>query len=171
MNMNKVMMAAVLGLGVVSGAQAGQLTITGSISDSACVIDTGDQSKVIDLGNVNKSNFFANNERVGERLFAIGLSGCAADEEVMVRFAGQPMTGAPDFLSVTAADDAAEGVGVGFYESDGTPIALSEESAVQKADSEGKATLTYMAAYVSPDTTKVTAGSADAVGSFTVVHP
>lgn len=171
MNMNKVMMATVLGLGVVSGAQAGQLTINGSISDSACVVSTGDLSKVIDLGNVNKLDFSASFGRIGERVFTIDLSGCAADEEVMVRFGGQPMTSAPDYLSVTAVEGAAKGVGVGFYESDGTLIPLTADSAVQKADANGEATLTYLAAYVSPDINQVTAGSANAVGNFTVVHP
>ncbi|MGR2708146.1 fimbrial protein [Pseudomonas sp. AU10] len=171
MRMNKVMMAMVLGLGAVSGAQAGQLTINGSISDSACVVDAGDANKIIELGNVNKSNFTDNSKRVGERTFTIGLTGCAASEEVMVRFGGQPMPSATDYLSVTTADDAAAGVGVGFFEQDGTLIPLTADSAVQKADATGKATLNYMAGYVAPDVTKVTAGSANAVGNFTVIHP
>ncbi|MFL1548048.1 fimbrial protein [Pseudomonas sp. D47] len=173
MNLNKIMLAGFFGLSMVSVANAadGTLNITGSIEDTACVVDAGDQNKNIPMGAISKSAFTTAGAPVGNKSFTIAVTGCAADSDVKVRFSGSAVPGSPALLQLTPGATTAQGVAVGLYEISGAPVPLNTDSAPQKTDTSGAATLQYVAAYVSPSTASIVSGGADAVGTFTIINP
>ncbi|CAI0720924.1 fimbrial protein [Serratia fonticola] len=176
MNLNKIMLTAVLSLGVLAQANAastGTLNISGSITGSACSIEGAAGDIPVNLGPVPKTAFTATGAPVATAGFPLKLTGCSPDSDVSVRFNGTPDSANTNFLQLTQEADVAQNVAVGLYEKDGkTPIAINQTSAVQKTDATGAADLYYQVGYVATGTVaSVTTGPANAVAEFTVLNP
>jgi major type 1 subunit fimbrin (pilin) len=176
MNLNKIMLTAVLGLGVmaqVNAASTGTLNISGSITGSACSIEGAASDIPVNLGAVPKTAFTATGTPVATAGFPLKLTGCSPSSDVSVRFNGTPDSANTSFLQLTQETDVATNVAVGLFEKDGkTPIAINQTSAVQKTDAAGAANLYYQVGYVATGTVaSVTTGPANAVAEFTILNP
>lgn len=158
-----------LGQGVAMAAD-GTVNFTGSVTASACVVTGGAAGGVITvpMGSVSSKAFTGVGTKAGDRSFSIQLTGCPANSQVWVRFAGASDPANIALLKLTAGG--ASGVAIGIAQSDGTPIAMATDP-VQKATTaaDGSVTLSYRA-YYQATAASVTTGLANASSDFTVIY-
>ncbi|RUS65983.1 putative major fimbrial subunit LpfA [Saezia sanguinis] len=165
-------LAAMLGMIPVAQAADGTINFTGTITDSACTVDTVSASQTVSLGTVSSSIFGAAGDVAAATTFTIGLNSCPPSvTAAQVSFDGTAHTGNGSILALTGGGGVATNVGVALYEQNGiTPIPLYTPSTSIVIPAGGSATLTFVAKYMATSST-VTAGTANAVTNFTVVYP
>ncbi|CAI1539959.1 fimbrial protein [Serratia proteamaculans] len=176
MKLNKIMMAAVLTFGTISGAQAadqghGKVTFTGSIIDAPCSIAPESIDQTVDLGQISNAALKDSGQST-PRNFDIKLEDCsfgtpAAKNKVQVTFTGMESAAGNGLLGITGN---AKGASVAITQPDGQVIKLgtaTKEQALQ----DGNNTLRF-AAYMQGDgaSAVITEGDFQAVADFTLAY-
>lgn len=151
-------------------AADGTINFTGNIIDTACTLDTNSANQTVILGNVSSKAFNAAGSTAAPTKFNITLTTCpAAATSAKVTFDGTESSANPNILALNAGQTAG-GVGVALYEQNGsTPVPLEAVSQSQPLVSTGPNTLTYVAKYMATAAT-VTAGTANATSTFTIIY-
>ncbi|EKS6735760.1 fimbrial protein [Enterobacter ludwigii] len=178
MKLNKIMVAAVMSLGVSSFAFAeqgsGKVTFTGSIIDAPCSISPESVDQTVELGQI--SNVALKNGGKSEpRPFSIDLENCSFESaaeggvqknKVTVTFTG--MESSDGLLAITGT---AKGAGIAITDGAGEVISLGQPTTPQTLQ-QGKNTLSF-AAYMQGDTKQgavITEGSFQSVADFTLAY-
>jgi type 1 fimbria pilin len=171
MKLNKIMMAAVIALGVSSVAHAadqghGKVTFTGSIIDAPCSIapESGDQT--VDLGQISKSSLL-NNGKSTPRNFTIALENCDATtpNAVSVTFTGAESVAGNGLLGITGT---AAGAAVAITDGSGAVIELGKPSKPQNLQG-GNNTLSF-AAYMQGESDTIVEGAFQSIADFTLAY-
>lgn len=148
------------------------LNFTGAILDQACTVNTNQPTITVNLGNVSSDAFAtAVGSTISATKFDIILSNCPDTmNSVSVKFDGAAHATNPNLLAITPGVDSAGGVGIAIYEANSTTlIPIATNSATKPLIPNADTNLTFIAKYMktSPN---VTAGTANAVGSFTISY-
>ncbi|BEO44301.1 fimbrial A protein [Serratia marcescens] len=178
MKLNKIMMAAVIALGMTSAAHAavqgqghGKITFNGSIIDAPCSISPETEDQTVELGQISKVALKDSGTSI-PRSFSIALENCEFSEDeankVSVTFSGMESNGKNGLLGLTGT---AKGAGVALVDAAGQKIKLGEPTKAQ-ALTNGNNTLNF-AAYLQGDgasSAVVEAGDFQAVADFTLAY-
>ncbi|EOQ50756.1 TPA: fimbrial protein [Citrobacter braakii] len=164
----------------VTQVDAGTINFNGEVVSAPCVVTQGDNNQNITLNDVEKNQFYiagatdASVGRVGSQPaeFTIHLEQCDTSQEqsVTFKFNGDADTGNSDVLKNSAASDAASGVGVALFESNGTtPVKVNQDTATPLVIPVGATTgeQTFKADYIATAST-VTVGDVVATTTFDV---
>ncbi|WP_447872497.1 fimbrial protein [Serratia fonticola] len=176
MKLNKIMVAAVLAFGTVSGAQAadhghGKVTFTGSIIDAPCSITPEASDQTVELGQISKVALLGGGKST-PRNFSIALENCtfgspATKNKVQVTFTGMESAAKNGLLGITGA---AKGASVVITQADGEIIKLGEPTKEQVLR-DGNNSLSF-AAYMQGNgaSAAITEGEFKAVADFTLAY-
>ncbi|MBC0855521.1 fimbrial protein [Pantoea stewartii] len=153
-----------------ASAADGTINFTGTITDTACKVDTESGNQTVNLGDVATTSFGSAGATASATRFTIKLSDCpAAATSASVRFDGPLASGNSKLLALSSGQTATN-VGVGIYEQDSnTLIPVGSASAPVTLSSTSTNALNFIAKYVSTAAT-VGAGSANAAATFTVAY-
>ena len=175
MKLNKIMLAAVMALGVSSLAHAadqghGKVTFSGSIIDAPCSIAPDSLDQTVELGaisNVALKNGGGSNPRP----FSIKLENCELSDNkksVALTFSGAKSEANDKLLGITGS---AKGAGIAITDGAGANIELGTASKAQALQN-GANTLTF-SAYLqgaSASTAEITPGEFQSVADFTLAY-
>lgn len=176
MKLNKIMMAAVLTFGTISGAQAadqghGKVTFTGSIIDAPCSIAPESIDQTIELGQISNVALKDGGQSTPKN-FDIKLEDCsfgtpAAKNKVQVTFTGMESAAGNGLLGITGN---AGGASLAITQGDGKVITLGQATKEQVLQ-DGNNTLSF-AAYLQGDgaSATITEGDFQAVTDFTLAY-
>lgn len=177
MKLNKIMMVAVIALGVSSVAHAavkdqghGKVTFTGSIIDAPCSISPETIDQTISLGQISKVALKDGGQST-PRNFSIDLENCEVGEKdknkVSVTFTGMESVAGNGLLGITGT---AKGASVAITDGSGKVIELGKATKAQQLQN-GNNTLSF-AAYMQGDgaSAAVTEGEFQAVADFTLAY-
>ncbi|MGF6192427.1 fimbrial protein [Serratia sp. 2723] len=177
MKLNKIMMVAVIALGVSSVAHAavkdqghGKVTFTGSIIDAPCSISPETIDQTISLGQISKVALKDGGQST-PRNFSIDLDNCEVGEKdknkVSVTFTGMESVAGNGLLGITGT---AKGASVAITDGSGKVIELGQATKAQQLQN-GNNTLNF-AAYMQGDgaSAAVTEGEFQAVADFTLAY-
>jgi type 1 fimbria pilin len=177
MKLNKIMMAAVIALGVSSVAHAavkdqghGKVTFTGSIIDAPCSISPETIDQTIELGQISKVAL-KDSGKSTPRNFSIDLENCEVGDKdnnkVTVTFTGMESVAANGLLGITGT---AKGASVAITDGSGKTIELGKATKAQQLQN-GNNTLNF-SAYMQGDgaSAAVTEGEFQAVADFTLAY-
>lgn len=151
-------------------AADGTINFTGTITDSACKIDTTSSTQTVNLGTVSSTAFGSVGATASPTKFSIVLSSCPASAKTAsVKFDGASDMANSDLLAL-GSGSTASGVGIGIYESDSTTrIPLATASTAYNLSATETNTLNFIAKYVATAVT-VKAGTANSVSDFTIMY-
>ncbi|AKG69246.1 TPA: fimbrial protein [Serratia fonticola] len=177
MKLNKIMMAAVIALGVSSVAHAavkdqghGKVTFTGSIIDAPCSITPDSIDQTIELGQISKVAL-KDGGKSTPRNFSIDLENCEVGKDnnnkVTVTFTGMESMATNGLLGITGT---AKGASVAITDGTGKVIELGKATKAQLLQN-GNNTLSF-AAYMQGDgaSAAVTEGEFQTVADFTLAY-
>ncbi|MDK9586398.1 fimbrial protein [Lelliottia wanjuensis] len=149
------------------------LTMTGTIVDSTCDIDTNSKNQTVHIGSFATTDFKSVGSVSVDAPFTIVLKKCSS----MIKNAGILFTGTtgsdPTLLSLTdtsGGGNIASGVAVQVLDKDKKPVAINSSSPLNYALKSGDNTLNFSLRYKSTLAT-VTPGNATAVLYFSVEYP
>ncbi|MBS3046387.1 fimbrial protein [Enterobacter mori] len=155
----------------VAHAADGTINFTGTILDAACTVDAATQT--ITMGSVNKSAFTGAGTVSAPTKFSIVLKDCPSTvTSAQVTFDGASDATNSNLLALTSGTDAASGLGLALYESDGStviPVSVASKSITLDTTASNVNTLSYIAKYMATAAT-VMPGKADATTDFTVSY-
>lgn len=152
-------------------AADGQVNFTGSITDTACTVDSSAKNLDVPLGNVASTAFAAAGDVASSNHFTLVLKDCpAAVTSAAVRFDGNQVPGDNTVLALTDGANIATGVGVQISDAQNKVVPLYTDSSSYALVSTGPNNLDFTARYIST-AAKVTAGPANAVSQFTIIYP
>lgn len=162
--------AAALFSAQYANAADGTINFTGSITDTACTVNTSSTNQTVALGTVSSTSFSGAGSTASSSRFTIELTTCpSAVNTAKVRFDGPTATGNSSILGLNAGQSATN-VGVAIYEQNSTTlIPVGTASAGVTLSSTGTNEMVYIAKYMATDTT-VGAGSANATTTFTITY-
>ncbi|MEN4243655.1 fimbrial protein [Serratia marcescens] len=179
MKLNKIMLAAVMALGVSSLAHAadqghGKVTFSGSIIDAPCSIAPESIDQTVELGAISNVAL-KNGGKSTPRNFQIKLENC----ELTTTTPGKNNTVALTFTGATSAADSnllgitgtAKGAGVAITDGSGTDIKLGQATNAQTLQN-GANTLSF-AAYLQgakASDAVITPGEFQSVADFTLAY-
>ena len=158
-------------------AADGTVNFTGSITDTACVVDTTSASLTVPLGKISTKSFAGAGSVAPATKFTLVVKSCPAATTASVNFDGTPVSGDNNVLALTTVAGVATGVGVQISDNAGNPVplrGLSGSYDLKKGDSAGGAgdvtnALDFTARYIATAAT-VGAGTANASTNFTIVY-
>lgn len=175
MQLNKIMLAAVLAFGASSMAHAdaghGKITFTGSIIDAACSVAPESEDQTVPLGQIAKSQLALNGNtgKSTPRNFEIKLENCdtATANQVTVTYTGTPSSYDADSLGITGT---ASGASVVMTDGSGTKIKLGQATAPRPIQN-GTNNLVF-SAYVQGGgaSATITEGEFQSVTDFTLAY-
>ncbi|MDR6352454.1 fimbrial protein [Pantoea sp. SORGH_AS_0659] len=161
--------AALLSIVSVNAAHAadGNLTFTGEILAATCTINGSAPGNInIPLGNFSVNEFGSTGTTAGNGKIVMELAGCPNQiSTVKIQFEGTPDDDNPSLLKINGS---ATGLGIGIYETDGTPIPIGNSSRDITLTS-GAAKAEFDAKFMSTANT-VGAGSANATATYTLQY-
>ncbi|MDA8478791.1 type 1 fimbrial protein [Citrobacter sp. Awk 4] len=147
MEMNKIMLAAVMALGSISMANAanqgaGTVTFKGTIIDAPCSIEPGSIDQTIQLGAIASAQLKDGGKSTPQD-FLIKLVGCdvATAKNVTTTFSGAESEAAPGLLAMRGT---ARGASIAINDIDGKLLPLTQASKMQEI-SNGEETLRFSA--------------------------
>ncbi|HEJ8087119.1 TPA: fimbrial protein [Serratia liquefaciens] len=158
-------------------AADGTINFTGSITDTACVVDATSATLTVNLGKIATTSFKGAGSVAPATKFTLLVKSCPAATTAKVNFDGIPVSGNDNVLALTTGSGVATGVGVQISDKDGNPVPLRGQSGsydLQKgdttdADKDITNKLDFTARYIATAAT-VGAGSADATTNFTIMY-
>ncbi|CAI2448534.1 fimbrial protein [Serratia liquefaciens] len=159
-------------------AADGTVNFTGSITDTACVVDTTSASLTVPLGKISTKSFAGAGTVAPATKFTLLVKSCPAATTASVNFDGTPVSGDNNVLALTTGTTGvATGVGVQISDKAGNPVplrGLSGSYDLKKGDSAGGAgdvtnALDFTARYIATAAV-VGAGTANASTNFTIVY-
>lgn len=167
-----ILTSIILGFQLVNTANAadGTIQFTGNILDTACTVNTESQNQTVNLGNVSTSAFPSAGATAAPARFTIKLSDCPSSvANASVRFDGSPDTTNSHILALDSGQTA-KNVGIAIYEQNSStliPLATDSQKVALTADTTNE--LTYIAKFYAT-AYPVTAGTANATTSFTIIY-
>lgn len=167
-----VLTSTILGLPLANTAMAadGTIQFTGNIVDTACVVNTESKNQTVNLGNVATTAFSASGASAAPTRFTIKLTDCPSSiTNASVRFDGTADANNSQILALNSGQTATN-VGVAIYESNNTtliPLTADSQQVTLTPDTTNE--LTYIAKYYAT-AYPVTAGTANATTSFTIIY-
>lgn len=175
MKLNKIMLAAVMALGVSSLAHAadqghGKVTFSGSIIDAPCSIAPEALDQTVELGAISNVAL-KNGGKSTPRNFQIKLENCELSEgkqNVALTFSGATSEANANLLGITGS---AKGAGIAITDGAGTNIELGTASKPQKLQN-GSNTLSF-SAYLqgaTSSTAVITPGEFQSVADFMLAY-
>ncbi len=179
MKLNKIMLAAVMALGVSSLAHAadqghGKVTFSGSIIDAPCSIAPESLVQTVELGAISNVAL-KNGGKSTPRNFQIKLENCelttknpGKNNTVALTFSGSASEADSKLLGITGT---AKGAGIAITDGAGTNIELGKPSKARELQS-GANTLSF-AAYLqgsSASTAVIVPGEFQSVADFTLAY-
>lgn len=152
-----------------SCAHDGVVNISGTIQDNTCELAPDSQNKIIEMGVLSLKQFTQQGERTPEKSFSINLNHCGpAASEASVTFSGTPASSDNTLYSVDQSSDAATGIALGIYDSNGTLLPPGKASeGIPLQGGQESVEMKYTASYISQDK-NVTAGVANVTLTFVV---
>ncbi|KTS72224.1 fimbrial protein [Pantoea stewartii] len=164
--------SALLAAAICGSASAadGTINFTGSITDTACKVDTAAANQTVSMGDVSASSFGSVGATASATRFTINLTGCPASAtSARIRFDGPLASGNSNLLALSSGQTATN-VAVGIYEQDSnTQIPIGTASAPVTLSSTATNALNFIAKYVSTGAS-VGAGTANASATFSVAY-
>jgi major type 1 subunit fimbrin (pilin) len=157
-------------------AADGTVNFTGSVTDTACVVDMGGSTALsVPMGNISKTSFGASGSLAGATKFTLKLKSCPNATTATIKFDGIAAGGDDKILALTGGSGAAAGLGIQISDKNGKVLPLSVNSAsydLAKGDATVPANdvtndLNFTARYISTSAT-VTSGSANATATFSI---
>ncbi|MBH3093036.1 fimbrial protein [Serratia ureilytica] len=179
MKLNKIMLAAVMALGVSSLAHAadqghGKVTFSGSIIDAPCSISPESVDQTVELGAISNVAL-KNGGKSTPRNFQIKLENCelttagaGKNNAVSLTFTGSTSEANKDLLGITGT---AKGAGIALTDGSGSQIALGTPTNARTLQS-GANTLSF-AAYLqgsSASNAVIVPGEFQSVADFTLAY-
>lgn len=157
-------------------AADGTINFTGSITETACVVDTTSATLSVPLGKISATAFKAAGTTAPATKFTLLVKSCPTATTAKVNFDGIPVSGDNNVLALTTGTGVATGVGVQISDKTGTVVPLRGLSSSYDLKL-GSTTpgqdvvnnLEFTARYIATATT-VTAGTANASTNFTIVY-
>ncbi len=178
MKLNKIMLAAVMALGVSSLAHAadqghGKVTFSGSIIDAPCSISPESMDQTVELGAISNVAL-KNGGKSTPRNFDIKLENCelttdtpGKNNAVSLTFTGAASAIDSKLLGITGT---AKGAGIAITDGSGNDIVLGQKTKAQTLQN-GANTLSF-AAYLqgAKASTGVVPGEFQSVADFTLAY-
>lgn len=176
MKLNKIMMVAVVALGISSVAHAasdqghGKVTFTGSIIDAPCSITPETIDQTIEMGQISKVAL-KNGGQSTPRFFSIDLENCDISDttknKVTVTLGNKESLAKNGLLGIHGD---AQGASIVIKDGSGKPIELGEPGDAQKLQN-GNNTLAF-SAYLQGDgaSAVISEGTFRAVADFTLAY-
>ncbi|MBC3218444.1 fimbrial protein [Serratia fonticola] len=173
MQLNKIMLAAVMTLGTISMANAanqggGSVTLKGSIIDAPCSIESGSLDQTIKLGDVATVQLKKGGKSTPQDIL-IKLVGCDLEtaKSVTTTFSGTESDATPGLLAMKGS---ARGASIAINDIDGKLLPLTKASKQQEIEN-GQATLRF-SAYLQGDgeTAVITPGEFSSVVDFKLAY-
>jgi major type 1 subunit fimbrin (pilin) len=158
----------------MANAADGTINFTGSIRDTACVVDPGSAAQTVPLGMVSKSGFVNAGDVSGAGQFTITIASCDTGiTRAAVRFDGPVAAGDTRLLALTpgtGANAPAIGIGIAIFESDSTTLVpLGTKSAGIPITVPAGGDLTFFAKYMSTtNLAGITGGNGAGSATFTL---
>lgn len=157
----------------------GVVNFTGSITDTACVVDMGGAALTVPLGKISTSAFSGAGTTAPATKFTLLVKSCPATTTAAVNFDGIPAGGDDKVLTLTGAGTGTVATGVGVQISDkaGNPVPLRGLSGKYDLLVGDKTEptkdvinkLDFTARYIATAAT-VGAGTANATANFTIIY-
>jgi major type 1 subunit fimbrin (pilin) len=157
-------------------AADGTVNFTGSVTDTACVVDLGTNNTLsVPMGRISKTSFGAAGSLAGATKFTLKLKTCPAATSATVKFDGIAAGGDDKILALTGGTGAATGLGIQISDKGGNVLPLATDSASYTL-AQGDALdptkdvsndLNFTARYIST-AAAVTAGTANATATFSI---
>jgi major type 1 subunit fimbrin (pilin) len=148
-------------------AADGQIDFTGSVTDTACIMDIGTDNKMtVALGNVDTASFSGVDSTSSATEFNIKLKSCPEATNASVKFDGTTVAGKNDVLALTSGTGVATGVGIQIKDKSSKVVNFYNATDSYPL-TEGDNTLPFHASFIQTDTT-VVAGTANATAQFTL---
>lgn len=151
-------------------AQDGTINFEGTISNTACTVDSISADMTVDLGTVSTSAFSAPGDVASPTKFNIIIKNCPESvNSAAVSFTGEADATNPSLFKLSG--DGAEGIGIALYEGDSTTqVAANMSSSDYNIDSsKTENTLSFISKYMSTQQT-VNAGLAASSVSFSIAY-
>jgi major type 1 subunit fimbrin (pilin) len=173
----KHLMLAMLGLAIAPMAFAqtapgtGQVTFNGELYDDTCVINAGDEDKIVPLPTLSTQSLAAAGQAAGSRMFEISVSQCpAALTSVAAHFETTNMNPSTRNAVNQASVSPAGNVEVQLLDMDGkTPIKLGSTGSFFPIDTATRsAEMSYGGQYYA--TAPTTAGNVTAIVRYTLAY-
>jgi major type 1 subunit fimbrin (pilin) len=158
----------------VANAADGTINFSGSIRDTACVVDTGSAAQNVPLGEVSKAGFVNAGDVSGAGNIKITLTSCdPLISRAAVRFDGARAAGDSRILALTPGtgpDAPAVGIGIAIFESDSsTLIPLGVKSAGIALTAPAGGELEFVAKYMATtELANITPGNGAGTATFTL---
>ncbi len=173
MKLNKIMMSAVMAMGVTSFAHAadqgiGKVYFTGSIIDAPCSISPDSEKQTVDLGQISNVAL-KDGGKSNPRTFEIKLEQCDTTtlKTVTTTFTGKASPNNSDLLGINGGTASGAGIGITYG---GEKIKLGQATAAQTLNT-GNNTLAF-AAYLQGEgaSAAIVPGDFTAVADFTLAY-
>lgn len=136
--------------GTMAASDNTSITVSGKVVSNTCVIDDSKSDLSVRLDTISDRDIQKKGDTMGKRDVKIVLKDCGKDtKQVNVTVSGDPDADNTDAFRNASTTDAATGVGLYFYKTDGATLfkpAGSTEKSTLTPSTEN--TLTYKAAYV-----------------------
>jgi major type 1 subunit fimbrin (pilin) len=127
------------------------VTITGKVLDNTCTLTGAGENITFPLPFVSVRDFNTENKKIGSVEIPIVFTDCGSGiQGVTVKVSGEPGGSAGAFKNTLDGDtshDGATGVGVNFYDTDGTLIKAGSDVEATKQSFSQDTTLYYEASY------------------------
>lgn len=157
-------------------AADGTVNFTGSVTDTACVVDMGGTNVLaVQMGKISKSSFTVAGTVAAATKFTLQLKSCPSATTATVKFDGIAANGDDKVLALTTGTGVATGLGIQLSDKSGAVLPLATNStsytllkkdltATPPADVND---LVFTARYIST-AAAVTAGSANSTATFSI---
>lgn len=178
MKLNKIMVAAVMAMGMSSFAHAadqgsGRVTFTGSIIDAPCSVSPDAEDQEVSLGQIAKS-VLDNGGKSTPQEFTIKLTNCdfsssSATNKVSATFSGVSANAANTLINISGQ---AIGAGVGIQTYQGEQVTLGKATNAVELSGNGDQELKFSAFLqgLNSTTAPVTEGDFSAVANFQLAY-
>ncbi|MFM4805363.1 fimbrial protein [Aeromonas bivalvium] len=151
--------------------EGGTVRFNGNVVAAPCAVASESIDQVIEIGQVTTSQFTAAGQKANNnKPFSIKLMNCSdsVSGTATVAFNGAQDRDNPTLLQVGQGADAASGVALGLYESNGNLLNIGDQSRPVTLRP-GQVEFNFMADYVSTQA-NVTAGDASGVATFSITY-
>lgn len=157
-------------------ATDGTVNFTGSVTDTACVVDMGGSNVLaVQMGKISKNSFPVAGSVAAATKFTLQLKSCPTATTATVKFDGIAAGGDNKILALTSGTDSATGLGIQISDKSGAVLPLYANSVsypLAKGDAVVSTNditndLVFTARYIST-AASVVAGTADSTVSFSI---
>ncbi|MGL4726511.1 MAG: fimbrial protein [Scandinavium sp.] len=131
----------------------GRLNFHGGVADAACAVDAASANQTVQMGQVRKEAFHSIGDWQTPTDFQIKLEDCSTSvsKNAAVMFTGLTDGKDPQVFQVSATTNAAQGIGIGIFDSTGSLVVPNSTPLRSTRLLDGETVLHYSAKYRSTD--------------------